>query len=177
MIDRRKMLTRIVQFFSIFGAFFVGYPFIKSSSIFEKRHLELEVDLSDLSIVKVKRVSWFGRPVIIVNRSEQEIEAINESHEALKDPLSEKSHQPDFARNKKRSIRDDVFVAFANCTHLGCVVKESDDEIGTRFRCPCHNSSFDAAGRVFREALAPKNLEIPKYGFLSKNVLILTAVN
>ena len=176
MIDRRRILIRIVQSFSIIGAFFVSYPFIKSSSIFEKRYLELEVDLSDLSTDKTKRVSWLGRPVIIARRSRQEIAAIKESQEELKDPFSERSHQPDFAKNKKRSMRDDIFVAFGNCTHLGCIVKDSPDEVGTRFRCPCHDSSFDGAGRVFRGALAPKNLEIPNYGFISKNILLLTVV-
>ena len=73
-------------------------------------------------------------------------------------------------------MRDDIFVAFGNCTHLGCIVKDSPDEVGTRFRCPCHDSSFDGAGRVFRGALAPKNLEIPNYGFISKNILLLTVV-
>ena len=32
------------------------------------------------------------------------------------------------------------------CTHLGCTVPWSETE--KRFICPCHASSFDAAGRV-----------------------------
>ena len=78
MIDRRKMLTRIVQSFSIFGAFFVGYPFIKSSSIFEKRQLELEIDLSDLSIVKVTKtrinnVKDGSKPKLLINTKKYEV--------------------------------------------------------------------------------------------------------
>ena len=35
------------------------------------------------------------------------------------------------------------------------------------FYCPCHGSKFDYAGRVFRGAPAPTNLEVPPYTFVA----------
>jgi Rieske Fe-S protein len=32
----------------------------------------------------------------------------------------------------------------AECTHLGCVIKKSEDG----FQCPCHGSQYDLNGRV-----------------------------
>jgi quinol---cytochrome c reductase iron-sulfur subunit, bacillus type len=34
----------------------------------------------------------------------------------------------------------------ATCTHLGCRVHW--DEVGSRFKCPCHGGEYDASGRV-----------------------------
>jgi len=175
MIDRRRILTKIVQLFSVVGIFFTGYPFIKSSSIFKNRQHELEIDLTDLSFNEIKKVSWLGRPVIIVRRSKSEITAINARKTLLKDPLSDFSVQPSFAKNNNRSIREDIFVVFGNCTHLGCIVKTRLTPSESRFNCPCHDSKFDGSGRVFSNAVAPRNLEVPNYVFISKNTLLLTA--
>jgi ubiquinol-cytochrome c reductase iron-sulfur subunit len=35
------------------------------------------------------------------------------------------------------------------------------------FFCPCHGSTFDSAGRVFKNKPAPTNLEIPPHKYLS----------
>ena len=41
------------------------------------------------------------------------------------------------------------------------------------FLCPCHGSTFDFAGRVFKNKPAPTNLEVPPYRFLSDSRLII----
>jgi len=41
------------------------------------------------------------------------------------------------------------------------------------FLCPCHGSTFDFAGRVFKSKPAPDNLEVPPHMYLSdKRILI-----
>jgi hypothetical protein len=35
------------------------------------------------------------------------------------------------------------------------------------FLCPCHGSTFDLAGRVFKNKPAPDNLEVPPHMYLS----------
>jgi cytochrome b6-f complex iron-sulfur subunit len=46
------------------------------------------------------------------------------------------------------------YAVSAVCTHLGCSVAYQE---GTGFACPCHGSTFDAAGRV-RSGPAPRPL-------------------
>jgi cytochrome b6-f complex iron-sulfur subunit len=47
-------------------------------------------------------------------------------------------------------------VASAVCTHLGCSVTHSQND--QRFHCPCHGTTFDAAGSVLHGP-APRSLE------------------
>ena len=41
------------------------------------------------------------------------------------------------------------------------------------FYCPCHGSKFDLAGRVYKGAPAPVNLEVPPHYFASDDELII----
>ena len=41
------------------------------------------------------------------------------------------------------------------------------------FLCPCHGSTFDFAGRVFKNKPAPTNLEIPPHQYLTDTRLII----
>ena len=47
-----------------------------------------------------------------------------------------------------------------------------DDWVGG-FLCPCHGSTFDLAGRVFKNKPAPDNLEVPPYMYLSDSKLLI----
>ena len=171
MLDRRTLLLRIVQGFSATGAFFLAYPFVKAwLPTFNQNHT-LEVDLSDLKTGAIKQVSWLGRNVMIVMRTPQEISDLVEDKHELKDASSAHSRQPALAVNHYRSLRADVFVVYSNCTHLGCEVSTSGT--AASFNCPCHLSEFDAAGRVYKSAVAPTNLEVPDYQFVSRKLLLL----
>ena len=98
-----------------------------------------------------------------------------QGHDAdLVDPQSARDQQPAYARIAARAVRPEIFVAIGICTHLGCspsnVPKGSPNSSlptgwpGGYF-CPCHGSTFDGAGRVFKNKSAPTNLEIPPYHF------------
>ena len=175
MLNRRYLLTKIVQGFSLTGTLFLAYPFVKSWIPGLNQAHTLEIDISDLSLGEVKQVPWLGRRVMITIRTPAEVKALTEKSDSLKDPDSIRSSQPEFARNMHRSKRRDVFVAYGNCTHFGCIVGVNGSDAHARFSCPCHQSEFDAAGRVFEDAAAPLNLEIPDYQFLSRNTLLLTS--
>ena len=41
------------------------------------------------------------------------------------------------------------------------------------FLCPCHGSTFDLAGRVFKNKPAPDNLEVPPHMYLSDTRLLI----
>ena len=72
-------------------------------------------------------------------------------------------------------------MAVGICTHLGCSptfrpeIAPADlggDWLGGFF-CPCHQSKFDLAGRVYRGVPAPLNLVVPPYKYLSDTLLLI----
>ena len=78
-----------------------------------------------------------------------------------------------------RSSRN-TFVAVGICTHLGCTPigpfapgVELDARHEPGFVCPCHGSTFDLAGRVFKNKPAPDNLAVPPHKYLSANVVLI----
>jgi len=100
----------------------------------------------------------------------------------LVDPQSTKDQQPAYARNAARVIKPEVFVAIGICTHLGCSPSRAPagsanpslpaDWPGGSF-CPSHGSTFDGAGRVFKNKPVPSNLEIPPYRFASQTSILI----
>ena len=41
-----------------------------------------------------------------------------------------------------------VYAMSAVCTHAGCLLDDSADEISAGLKCPCHGSTFDGSGSV-----------------------------
>jgi Rieske Fe-S protein len=46
----------------------------------------------------------------------------------------------------RRKENEDVIAVSAGCTHLGCIVTWDEDR--QIFKCPCHDGTYDAEGRV-----------------------------
>jgi ubiquinol-cytochrome c reductase iron-sulfur subunit len=80
-----------------------------------------------------------------------------------------------------RSRNAEFLVMIGYCTHLGCLPKAffdpGDPVIGASwpggFRCPCHGSRYDMAGRVFDGAPAPYNLVVPPYSYRTPTTLVV----
>lgn len=136
----------------------------------------IEVSLADIAPGATKIVEWRGKPIWVVHRTPLMIKELEGHDDALADPRSERDQQPPYARNGARSIQPEFFVAIAICTHLGCSPNVAP--LGANnpslpsgwpggYFCPCHGSTFDGAGRVFKNKPAPTNLEVPPYHFLS----------
>ena len=101
---------------------------------------------------------------------------------SVADPKSENKQQPDYCKNATRSIKPNLLVAIGICTHLGCspsskFKKGAEDGMPADwmggFLCPCHGSTFDFAGRVFKSKPAPSNLEIPPHTYLSETRILI----
>lgn len=142
----------------------------------------VEVDIADLAPGEMRTVEWRGKPVWVVRRTPQMLAALQGRDERLADPQSLRSDQPDDAANAGRSTRPEVFVAVGICTHLGCSptavpAGSANPSVGEDwqggFFCPCHGSTFDGAGRVFKNKPAPTNLEIPPHRYLSDTRLLI----
>jgi ubiquinol-cytochrome c reductase iron-sulfur subunit len=89
---------------------------------------------------------------------------------------------PEYCRNQHRSIKEEYLVAIGICSHLGCSPTAKlqsgpqaslPDDWQGGFLCPCHGSTFDVAGRVFKNKPAPDNLEIPPHMYLSDTKLLI----
>ena len=171
MPNRRTVLTRFVSGFAAIAALGFSIPFIRS--LFPTRQLQhhRDIDISSLRAGLSLKVNWLGRPVIVVARSDEQVAELSQpDRDDLLDAESISSSQPEFARNPTRSRQPAYFLAFANCTHLGCEVLV--DEKGG-FNCPCHESRFDAAGRIRQGGAAKRNLEIPDYRFAGPGTIRL----
>jgi len=184
---RRRFLTGAATVVGGVGLGFVAVPFLasfKPSAKAEAAGAPVDVDVSKLAPGQMVTVEWRGRPVYLVHRTEAMLETLPELTARLRDPDSEvASQQPPFAVNEWRSRKPEHLVVIGICTHLGCAPTYRPDvapaDLGENWRggffCPCHGSSFDLAGRVYRGVPAPTNLEVPPYVYRSDTVIRIGA--
>ncbi len=170
------------------GGLAVATPFVSTFQPSEKAKAAgaaVEVDISALKPGEKMTVEWRGKPVWIVKRTPEQLESLNNTESHLADPKSERKPSeftPAYARNQARSIKPEIFVAVGICTHLGCSPSDKfqpgaqpslPDDWNGGFLCPCHGSTFDIAGRVFKNKPAPDNLEVPPHMYLSDTKLLI----
>jgi ubiquinol-cytochrome c reductase iron-sulfur subunit len=169
------------------GAAAVAVPFVSSFQPSERAKAAgaaVEVDIATLQPGEKRVVEWRGKPVWIMRRTPEQLAALEKIEPGLADPTSERKAYPtpDYAKNRHRSIQPEVFVGVGICTHLGCSPGDKftpgaqpslpDDWVGG-FLCACHGSTFDLAGRVFKNKPAPDNLEVPPHQYLSDTTLLI----
>jgi len=172
----------------VVGGAAVAVPFISTFQPSEKAKAAgaaVEVDISSLKAGEKVTVEWRGKPVWIVKRTPEQLESLNKIESQLADAKSARKADeltPQYARNQHRSIKPDVFVAVGICSHLGCSPSDKfqtgaqpslPDDWAGGFLCPCHGSTFDMAGRVFKNKPAPDNLEVPPHMYLSDSKLLI----
>ena len=165
----------------------VAVPFVSTLSPSERAKAAgapVQVDLSALKPGEKLTVEWRGKPVWIVRRTPEQIESLKKTDAQVADPKSDRKAYPtpEYAKNVHRSIKPEFFVAVGICSHLGCSPSDKfatgaqpslPDDWSGGFLCPCHGSTFDMAGRVFKNKPAPDNLEVPPHMYLSDTVLLI----
>lgn len=181
---RRRLLVATAAAGGVAGVA-VTVPFVASMLPSERAKAAgapVEVDISKLAPGQMMTVEWRGKPVWIINRTKEQLESLAKVADKLADPKSAKNMQPDYAKNETRSIKPEILVAVGICTHLGCSPSEKfktgaesgiDADWAGGFICPCHGSTFDLAGRVYKSKPAPDNLEIPPHMYLGDAKLII----
>ncbi len=141
----------------------------------------VEADISNIAPGELAVVEWRGKPVWIMRRTKEMLEAVKKADDKVTDPKSDEPLQPEYAKNEYRSIKPEFLVLVGICTHLGCSPQqksaEAKGEMGADwaggFLCPCHGSKFDLAGRVYKGAPAPVNLEVPPHSFVSDGTILI----
>ncbi len=184
-VTRRRFLTVSTSVVGAAGAVGIAVPFLGSwnpSAKAKAAGAPVKADISKLEPGQMVVVEWRGKPVYVVHRTPEMIEALPGLDGQLKDPASEISKQPAYITENTRSIRPELLVIEGLCTHLGCAPKfrpevgaadlGGDDWMGGFF-CPCHGSKFDLAGRVYSGVPASANLVVPPYSFEGQNVVVI----
>ena len=141
----------------------------------------VEVDIDKLAPSEMMVIEWRGKPVWILRRTPEMLATLKNLESKLVDPRSQEPQQPQYANNEHRSLKPEYLVAVGICTHLGCsptkAFEAGDLALGADWRggfiCPCHGSTFDFAGRVFKDKPAPTNLEIPPHSYLTDSRLLI----
>ena len=141
----------------------------------------VDIDIAKLEPGQKIDVEWRGKVVWVINRTPAMLATLPKMDPRLLDPKSESSQQPAYCKNENRSIKPTVWVAVGICTHLGCSPTYRPEmapaDLGADwlggFFCPCHQSKFDLAGRVFKGVPAPANLVIPPHKYLSDTRIVI----
>jgi len=169
------------------GAGFAAVPFVSSFQPSERARAAgaaVEVDISALKSGEKMTVEWRGKPVWIVKRTPEQLAELPKVDKLLADPKSARNLDltPEYARNENRSRKPEYLVVVGICSHLGCSPSDKfvpgaqaslPDDWAGGFLCPCHGSTFDMAGRVYKNKPAPDNLEVPPHMYLSDTRLII----
>lgn len=171
------------------GGLAAAVPFVSTFQPSERARAAgaaVEVDVSALKPGEKITVEWRGKPVWIVRRTPEQLASLKQITAQLADPLSERKPTEitpmETCRNEWRSVKPELLVVVGICTHLGCSPSDKftpgaqpslPEDWAGGFLCPCHGSTFDMAGRVFKNKPAPDNLEVPPYTFLSDSKLLI----
>ncbi|MGP1681869.1 MAG: ubiquinol-cytochrome c reductase iron-sulfur subunit [Giesbergeria sp.] len=170
------------------GGVATAVPFVSSFQPSEKAKAAgaaVEVDISALKPGEKMTVEWRGKPVWIMRRTPEQVAELPKNDDKLADPKSLRKPDeftPPYARNENRSIKPEILVAVGICPHLGCSPTDKfnagaqpslPDDWPGGFLCPCHGSTFDLAGRVYKNKPSPDNLEVPPHMYLTDTRLLI----
>ena len=168
------------------GVAAVAAPFLASFAPSERAKAAgapVEVDLSSIPLGEKIVVEWRGLPVWILRRTPEMLQSVKKADSEVADPKSLRTQYPtpEYARNEFRSHQARVPDHRRRLHAPGVLALRSRTPAArTRnsgrdpgFVCPCHGSTFDLAGRVFKNKPAPDNLPVPPHKYVSDTVVVI----
>lgn len=183
---RRRFLVGSTSAIGAVGVVGAAVPFVGSWNPSAKARAAgapVRVDISRLQEGEILGPipAWRGRPIFVVKRGAESLEALAGMAGRLTDPNSEQPEQPAYAANEHRSRRPEILVLVGLCPHLFCSPtphieirpEPFDAEWKGGFFCPCHGSRFDLAGRVYSGSPASRNMQVPPYMFETDDVMVI----
>jgi len=183
-VGKRRFLIGATSVVGGIGGVAAAVPFVMSMFPSERARAAgapVEQDISKIEPGQQISLEWRGKVVWIINRTKPMLDSLPKLDARLADPHSEVPQQPPYCKNEHRSIKPEYLVAVGICTHLGCSptyrpeVAPGDlgpDWLGGFF-CPCHQSKFDLAGRVYKGVPAPTNLVVPPHKYQSDTTIVV----
>jgi ubiquinol-cytochrome c reductase iron-sulfur subunit len=172
----------------VVGGVATAVPFVSTFEPSERARAAgapVEADISGLKVGEKMTVEWRGKPVWIVRRTPAQVAELPKLDSQLADPLSKRKPDeltPKYAQNEGRSIKPEYLIVVGICTHLGCSPSDRftpgaqpslPADWAGGFLCPCHGSTFDMAGRVYKNKPAPDNLEVPPHMYMSDTKILI----
>jgi ubiquinol-cytochrome c reductase iron-sulfur subunit len=181
---KRRFLVGATSVVGGIGVIATATPFMMSMWPSERAKaagVPVEVDVSKIEPGQKIDVEWRGKVVWLLNRTQPMLDSLPKLDSRVADPQSKVLQQPPYCQNEHRSIKPMLFIAVGICTHLGCSptyrkeIAPADlgpDWLGGFF-CPCHQSKFDLAGRVYKGVPAPLNLVVPPHKYASDTQVVI----
>jgi ubiquinol-cytochrome c reductase iron-sulfur subunit len=180
-IDRgkRRFLVGATSVVGGVGVVSTATPFVMSLFPSERAKAAgapVDVDIGKLEPGQKIDVEWRGKVVWIINRTPPMLESLPKLDPKLADPNSNVSQQT--TRLQERAPLDQGQRAgvdrhlhaprlLADLSSRGRPADLGPDWLGGFF-CPCHQSKFDLAGRVYSGVPAPTNLPVPPHRYLQR---------
>jgi ubiquinol-cytochrome c reductase iron-sulfur subunit len=181
---KRRFLLTATSVVGAVGVVGAATPFVMSfwpSERAKAAGAPVEVDISKIEAGQKINVEWRSKVCWLLNRTPEMMANLAKQDARLADPKSDADQQPAYCKNAHRSIKDSMLIAVGICTHLGCSPTYRPEiapaDLGGEwlggFFCPCHQSKFDLAGRVFKGMPAPHNLVIPPHYYASDTKVVI----
>ena len=182
---KRRFLIGATSVVGGVGVVAAATPFVMSFFPSERAKAAgapVEVDIGKLEPGQKIDVEWRGKVVWIINRTPPMLDVAAEARpEARRPEFQRVAAARRTARTSTARSRTTCSSMVGICTHLGCSptyrpeVAPADlgpDWLGGFF-CPCHQSKFDLAGRVYSGVPAPTNLPVPPHRYVTDTRIII----
>lgn len=179
--EKRLYLRVTVKLMLLIMGLGLLYTLLISVQSPEEKHREtLSIPLTQLRPGDLERRQWGNKRLLILRRPEDASAQRQVLRDALQDPDSRYSEQPEFADNPYRSRDPRYFIALDYGSDLNCQL----DYVGPKrsgplekpwqggFKDRCRGSWYDDAGRVYKDQTALRNLTVPAYR-IEGQILIL----
>ena len=182
---RRRMLIVGTSVVGAVAGVGIAAPFVASwfpSARALAAGAPVQADVSKIELGQQITISWRGKPVWILHRTKEMLDRLPANAPLLSDPDCKVPQQPKYIKGIDRSIKPEYLVVVGVCTHLGCTPTPRftpgpqpnlPGDWPGGFLCPCHGSTYDLAGRVFKNKPAPQNLDVPPYMFTSATTIVI----
>ena len=159
-------LMIVVAFSGLLYAFFQGATYVEADEFASER---LQVDLSRINEGEARYLTWQTKPVMIVHRRNEWLNALRQQNSDLR---NEDDMQSDIVGllPRLRSLDANYLVIFAYNNELGCPVEL--DVANAQLMSVCGNTRYDLAGRVYAGQFSTSHLRIPEH-FIEGNTLYL----
>ena len=170
-LSRRKFLTQATIATGAVGVVCAAIPFVESWNPSERARalgVPTELDLSKLEAGQMAITLWRRQPIYIVRRTPDMLTRVSGHDADLKDPNSDESIQPEYAKNPDRA-RNAEFLVAHRYLHAPRVPAEAEASLPARFTPPGRaGSSVPATARVSTSPRGSSTARRPRPIWLSR---------